>query len=230
MRTFKALGALLSYPESELVDAIDEIALAIDEEGLLRGRERRGLDGLLAHLRGTDLLVLQEDYVALFDRTRSLSLNLYEHLYAESRERGQAMAELAMVYRLNGFEIDARELPDHLPLVCEFLSLIALKPARAVLADAVTVIEALRERLARRNSPYAAALAALATLADQAVDTELLAELAKAVAVNESSLEAIDAAWAEAPVTFGPDADPGGCSGAGAATASAIPDEGRERP
>ncbi|MFI5022658.1 MAG: nitrate reductase molybdenum cofactor assembly chaperone [Alphaproteobacteria bacterium] len=229
MRTFKALGALLSYPESELIGAIDEIAAAIDEERLLRGRERRGLDGLLAHLRRTDLLVLQEDYVALFDRTRSLSLNLYEHLYAESRERGQAMAELAMVYRLNGFEIDARELPDHLPLLCEFLSLIALKPARAVLADAVTVIEALRERLARRNSPYAAALAALATLADQAADTELLAELAKAVPVNESSLEAIDAAWAEAPVVFGPDADPGGCGSARTDTASATPDEGRER-
>ena len=217
MRTFKALGALLSYPETELVDAIDEIAGAIDEERLLaRTRARRGLEGLLAHLRGTDLLALQEDYVALFDRTRSLSLNLYEHLYGESRERGQAMAELAMVYRLNGFEIDARELPDHLPLVCEFLSLIALKPARAVLADAVTVIEALRERLARRNSPYAAALAALAALADQAADPALLAELAKAVPVNEGSLEAIDAAWAEAPVVFGPDADPGGCGSAGA--------------
>ena len=230
MRTFKALGALLSYPEAELVDAIEEIAGAVDEERLLGGSARRELEGLLAHLAGTDLLALQEDYVALFDRTRSLSLNLYEHLYGESRERGQAMAELATVYRLNGFEIDARELPDHLPLVCEFLSLIALKPARAVLADAVTVIEALRERLARRNSPYAAVLAALAALADQAVDSALLAELAKAVPVNEGSLEAIDAAWAEAPVVFGPDGDPGACGSAHAGTASAMPDEGREQP
>lgn len=214
MKTFKALGALMAYPEAETIEAVGEIAAAIDAEALLGRAERKSLDALLDHLRTTELLKLQEDYVALFDRSRRLSLHIYEHLYADSRERGQAMADLAMIYRLNGYEIDARELPDYLPMLCEFLSLIPDKPARAVLADAVTVLEALRDRLAKRDNPYAAVLGALVSLAGRKADPELLAGLAQAAPPEEESLAALDEAWAEAPVTFGPDSPPEGCESA----------------
>ena len=49
----------------------------------------------------------------LFDRTRSLSLNLYEHVHGESRDRGQAMIDLKAQYETKalraGFERRARD-------------------------------------------------------------------------------------------------------------------------
>ncbi len=41
-----------------------------------------------------DLMDWQVDYDGLFERGRSLSLLLFEHLHGESRDRGQAMVNL----------------------------------------------------------------------------------------------------------------------------------------
>ena len=38
----------------------------------------------------------------LFDRTRSLSLHLFEHVHGESRDRGQAMIDLKSQYEKAG--------------------------------------------------------------------------------------------------------------------------------
>ena len=95
MLTFRVLAALLAYPETELIASLDEAAAIIESEGLLPPRQRAPLLALIERLRAEDLLDSQERYVALFDRRRSLSLHLYEHVHGESRDRGQAMVRLA---------------------------------------------------------------------------------------------------------------------------------------
>jgi nitrate reductase delta subunit len=57
--------------------------------------------GRVDELRGGDLYDLQERYGLLFDRTRSLSLHLFEHVHGESRDRGQAMVDLLKLYQDN---------------------------------------------------------------------------------------------------------------------------------
>ena len=59
--------------------------------------------------------------VMLFDRSRTLSLNLFEHVHGESRDRGGSMVSLIETYREGGFEPATSELPDHLPVLLEFL-------------------------------------------------------------------------------------------------------------
>jgi nitrate reductase molybdenum cofactor assembly chaperone len=69
---------------------------------------------------GLDLYDAQERYVSLFDRTRTLSLHLFEHVHGESRDRGQAMVDLGQMYERQGFEIDRRRdagLPAAVPRV-----------------------------------------------------------------------------------------------------------------
>ena len=53
-----------------------------------------GLLDLIDELSHGDLLEVEERYVDLFDRGRSLSLHLFEHLHGESRDRGEAMVDL----------------------------------------------------------------------------------------------------------------------------------------
>lgn len=201
MRSFKALGALLTYPNEDLIAALPEIREALAAEGVC---DLSAIEPLLAHLGGGDLLDLQDAYVMQFDRTRSLSLHLYEHVWGEARERGQAMVRLQTVYGLHGFEAAEGELPDFLPLFCEFLSLVNEKAARVLLSDAAAVIETLRQRLARRGSPYAGVMAALVALAARAPDRAMLEQIAKGALPDDDSLEALDRAWEEEPVTFGP--------------------------
>ena len=154
MKTFKVLSSLLAYPEPDLLEHRQELADALVSEGLLAPADRRGIEEFLNYLAGLDPLEAQERYVALFDRNRSLSLHLYEHIHGESRDRGQAMVQLGEIYRLHGVEIDAHELPDYLPLFLEFLSMLPLKAAASLLSEGVHVVAALQERLAERGSPY----------------------------------------------------------------------------
>src|SRR5262249_57680544 len=121
-RTFKVLSALLSYPTEELQAAVPELAAALSRESLIPAAIRRRLDVLLNEIATGDLYDLQERYVLLFDRTRSLSLHLFEHVHGESRDRGQAMIDLKALYEKAGLEIDAAELPDFVPLFLNFLS------------------------------------------------------------------------------------------------------------
>ena len=165
---------------------------------------RRRLTHLCEDLASADILDLQARYVRLFDQTRSLSLNLYEHVHGESRDRGQAMVELLKLYSAHGLELEARELPDHLPVFVEFLSVLPADQAGALLGEAAHVLEALHARLKKRRSPYAAVFEALVAKAAARADGEALAALMQEPEDDPDDLEALDRAWAEEPVTFGP--------------------------
>lgn len=208
MKTFKALSALLTYPGHDLKEAIPAIR-AVLVEGLLPPASVAALQPLLASLESGDLYDLQERYVLLFDRSRTLSLNLFEHIHGESRDRGGAMVDLLETYRASGFDLAGTELPDHLPVLLEFLSMRPLAEAREILSDAGHIIVALAERLARRDSAYAAVLEALATLSTADATTEEAQALLSQEDENPEDLAALDAVWEEAQVTFGPDPNAG---------------------
>lgn len=202
MISFKAIGALLDYPTSELQAAADEIERALIEERAIPAAERDGVRVFIERLRRSEVMDLQEYWISLFDRSKRLALHLYEHSYGESRDRGQAMVNLALTYRMNGFELNVAEMPDYLPLFLEFLSVVPEAHARRYLAQAIEIIEALRIRLEERDSPYAALISALVTLASREADDLVVEEILAGEPQDPADLEALDKEWAEEPVDF----------------------------
>ena len=99
--TLRAFAALLGYPSAELQAHASEVADAIRSEGVLPRADLRRLQPLFDRLAATDLLDQQATYSELFDRSRSLSLHLFEHVHGDSRERGQAMI-LCRAYKAAG--------------------------------------------------------------------------------------------------------------------------------
>ena len=209
MKTFKALSLLLTYPEAELKAAVPALRDVRLGEGLLGPHRIAALEPLLTALAEQDLYDLQETFVLLFDRSRSLSLNLFEHIHGESRDRGGAMVDLLETYRAGGFDLAGPELPDHLPVLLEYLSTRPLEEAQALLADAGHILVALAERLTRRQSAYAGVLEALVALAEVRSDTAEAAILLAEEIDNPEDLAALDAVWEEAQVTFAPDPNAG---------------------
>lgn len=205
-RTYRALAALLSYPTAALQAGAGEIGAVLAAEALLPAGVRDGLGPFLRELAVADLYALQERYVGLFDRGRAVSLHLFEHVHGESRDRGQAMADLIALYGRHGLEMRRDELPDFLPVFLEFLSLLTPSEGRSMLAEAAAILRVLADRLAQRGTPYAAVM-------------QTLAELAQAPAVgapagreeDPDDLAALDAAWEEAAVRFGPGEAMDGC-------------------
>ncbi|HET6182398.1 MAG TPA: nitrate reductase molybdenum cofactor assembly chaperone [Acetobacteraceae bacterium] len=205
-RTFRALAALLAYPSEGLQAAVGEIETVLDTEALLSPARRAALRPVLAGIAAADIYDLQGRYVDLFDRGRALSLHLFEHVHGESRDRGQAMADLIALYAAHGLEMRKGELPDFLPLFLEFLSLLPQPQALVLLAESGALLRALADRLAARDPGYAAVIEAVAELA-RAPDPGAF----DAGDDDPDDPAALDAAWEEAAVRFGPGEAANGC-------------------
>src|SRR4029079_8573632 len=197
MIVFQALSALLSYPSEDMRLALPAISDAIRTAPIVATIEQRGLLDLIEELGQGDLLAAEERYVDLFDRGRALSLHLFEHLHGESRDRGEAMVELKQLYERAGFELAARELPDYLPVILEYLRCRDLAEARAMLADCAHILATIGRSLVARRSRYAAVLQALLVIAGESpieVDT---------VPPVKDRMETLDREWAEQPAFGG---------------------------
>lgn len=210
--TFKALSALLCYPSEELQASVVNICEVIRSEQLVDPTSCFDLEQFTAEFPGTDLFELQERYVELFDKTRRLSLHLFEHVHGESRDRGQAMVDLAALYEAGGLIMAKNELPDYLPLLLEYLSTRPLDEARDLLRNAMPIIVTLEERLQRRNSSYAAVFSAIRSFSKEELPASEVAGTAEPEHHEANDLAALDAAWEETAVTFGPGDAMDGCS------------------
>ena len=193
MLVFKAFSALLSYPTEEMRQALPEVADAIRRSQLVGAREREDLLELIREICQGDLFAAEERYTDLFDHGRACSLNLFEHLHGDSRDRGAAMVELKRLYTAAGFELSARELPDFLPVVLEYLSCRDIAEARDLLADCGHILTSIARSLVARRSRYAAVLQALLVIAG-----ETPIDSAKVPPVGEH-VDALDRDWDERP-------------------------------
>ena len=211
MKTLKVLSALLSYPTEDLVAAASDLRTVVDREGVLKPVERKAVLALIDEIAKGDLIDMQERYILLFDRTRSLSLHLFEHVHGESRDRGQAMVDLTKVYQDAGYAPTDKELPDYLPLFLEFASTRPLPAALELVAEPAHVFLALQERLAKRKSPYAALFTSLVSLGKTKPDAALVARILAEPDPEPDDLEALDAAWMDEEVRFGPGAGLDNC-------------------
>ncbi|MCP1623123.1 nitrate reductase molybdenum cofactor assembly chaperone [Pseudomonas nitroreducens] len=196
----KLSALMLDYPRVELRE--ESLALhALIRTCDLSEKQRDGLAALLNELCKGDILDVQARYDGLFERGRSVSLLLFEHVHGESRDRGQAMVDLMDRYTQAGLVIDVNELPDYLPLYLEFLALQDAESARAGLAEVAHILALIALRLEERGSAYAAIFNSLLELSGEQPDLGAL-KRDREQEVRDDSLEAIDKAWEETPVSF----------------------------
>lgn len=212
MKSLKVISLLLSYPTEVLQTEAPGLKIALEQEGLLKRRDLKPLLAFIDELAEDQLMDIQERYVHLFDRTRSCSLHLFEHVHGESRDRGQAMVDLLEIYETHGLKIKASELPDYLPMFLEFLSTLPAGEAIALLSEPLSIIGAIRARLENRESPYAIVFNALEHIAGAKVDQAKIETILQENPDDDpDDFVAIDAAWEEKEVRFGPDAPGGDC-------------------
>lgn len=190
----KLLAVMLAYPDQAWTNAIPEMRAAILAEPSFKPAWRDDLLALIDECAGREALELQAHYTALFDHGRSTSLHLYEHQFGESRERGVALVALKARYAQSGLELVPGELPDALPVVLEFLSMLPPDEARQHLRDAAEAVRSLGSALAARGSTYAAIPRVLLAWAG-----------APGFAATAIRPEVpIEAEWSETPVSFSP--------------------------
>lgn len=195
----RALSALLAYPDAELRAALPEIAEAIRDARAIDNALREQLVALVDEVAASDPLEAEGRYVDLFDRGRRTSLNLFEHVHGDGRQRGPAMLELKQRYLDVGLDPVADELPDHLPLLLEYLSCRDASEVRDTLGEIAHILRVLGNTLLQRHSRYASVMAALLALGgEKGLDAQAPVPPA----------EDLDQAWEEKPAFAPPEPHP----------------------
>lgn len=195
--TLKILGILLDYPTPLLLAESNTFMALLQHEKWLSSPTLEALENFMDNLSRKELFDAQEEYVALFDRTPSLSLHLFEHVYGDSRDRGQALVELDSLYREEGLFNNSEHTPDYLPLFLEYLSLLSVEKAQETLDGAIDVIAIVGERLKKRQSGYAALFDALREASSCNPDMKKLKNALIADSGRSLTLDEIDQAWEE---------------------------------
>lgn len=161
---YRILSTLLEYPDAELRAALPEIRAAVLSSDDIAPEERSVLQKFLDTLElrvFSEPLALEEEYVRTFDMVPEHSLHLTHHLIGEDKNRGPALIDLGEFYKEYGLDIteDAHELPDYLPLMLEFVSLLEAQEARLFLSRWTKVLRQLHANLEHDASVYAPLLA-----------------------------------------------------------------------
>lgn len=151
----RIVSLLLQYPDAELHRALPEVAIAIAGDDTLAPAERQTLAAFVETLVAVNATQAEADYVATFDMVPEHSLHLTHHLIGEDKNRGPALIDLGEYYKEHGLTLSRNELPDYLPLILEFVSLLEEAEARAFLGRWVKVLGQLAANLAEAASPYA---------------------------------------------------------------------------
>ena len=188
--TLRALSLLLQYPDAKHRAALPLVLDAIDAERAIPLDRRIEIRALAAEMLRADPIEVESRYVELFDRGRSTSLHLFEHVHGDSRDRGPAMVDLIRTYEAAGLDLGEKELPDHLCVILEFASTQPPALAREFLGEMAHILKAIFSALRQRDSRYASLVAAVLELAGQKVE-----------AVPVTPDEPLDAAWEE-PMAF----------------------------
>ncbi len=190
--SLRVLSRLLTYPDRAVLDDLDDMRAALQAERALAPARKNELYSLIGHLQTGSPLEGEARYVELFDRGRSTSLHLFEHVHGDSRDRGPAMIDLLQTYEKADLLLAPGELPDYLPALLEFVSTQPSAEARSFLGEIAHLLTLIFSALQKRGSPYASVIGAL---------LELAGEEAQPVAIAPDL--PIDVSWEEPEVFDG---------------------------
>ncbi len=176
---YQLFSLLLLYPDETVLGARGDLRAAID--ALPRSAERAALERFWEWFGASEPRRLQQAYVETFDLQKRSSLHLTFFGEGDTRKRGQALLRLKRIYASSGLELDARELPDFLPVMLEFAELAPDRAGARLLTEHRAGLELLRVHLTDASSPYRHVIEAICAGLPRAAttDLELVARLVK---------------------------------------------------
>ncbi|WP_413283845.1 nitrate reductase molybdenum cofactor assembly chaperone [Vibrio sp. MA40-2] len=201
MKSLRLIASLLDYPEAEIWHYPKDLYSLLGMCSELKPLHHQKLRDFISSMSSQPLLDIQANYSDLFDRGRSLSLFLFEHVHGESRDRGQAMIDLINQYEASGLLLDCKQLPDYLPIYLEYISQQGEEGAVDGLKDVAPILALLKERLKQRESEYFCLFDVLVDLSGNTIKEKVL-EVKVGKETRDDTPQALDEVWEEEQIKF----------------------------
>ncbi len=159
---------LLRYPDSYLLESLDELGSMIDS---LPEVHRGAFSKFIIYLKSNDAESLQENYVQTFDFEEKNCLYLTHSSYGARPERGVELLKINSQYKSAGLLLDAPELPDYLPVFLEYLSIAPESQSKNLVKEYIDSISKIKENLERSGSLYSIVLSACISAMNEMMGT-----------------------------------------------------------
>lgn len=117
---FQICSYLLSYPDREFLNTLPELEEELDYLKITAVKAE--LQQFFKKALELPTQELVAEYIHTFDFGKKTNLYITYMSNGEQRERGMDLLFLKNYYKLNGFEVTDKELPDYLPIMLEFAS------------------------------------------------------------------------------------------------------------
>jgi len=121
-QAFQLCSYLLSYPDQDFIESFDEIENELESLVYLNMKEE--LAQFFQKAKNMSLADSVSIYVNTFDFGKKSNLYVTYMSNGEQRERGMDLLFIKNYYKLHGFAVTDKELPDYLPIMLEFASLV----------------------------------------------------------------------------------------------------------
>ncbi|KOP83016.1 nitrate reductase molybdenum cofactor assembly chaperone [Cytobacillus solani] len=151
-QTFQVCSYLLSYPNKEFLDSIDDLNEDIDsptfpfiKEELLKFIQK------CKQMSPSELISV---YINTFDFGKKTNLYVTYMSNGEQRERGMDLLFLKNYYKIHGFDITDQELPDYLPIMLEFASHVDQETIMPVFSRYFASIKEISENINPEDNHY----------------------------------------------------------------------------
>ncbi|KRG11909.1 nitrate reductase molybdenum cofactor assembly chaperone [Lederbergia galactosidilytica] len=150
-KVYSLVSTLLQYPEREWKEWLEQVDVLeeFSDESI-----RLTLKPFLDYMKKTSYEELCKSYVYTFDFYDRTTLYLTYTVFKDNRDRGSILVQLRRQMMDYGMEFTTEELPDYLPLVLEFASIVPEKHSAKILQLHLRSIQNLELELQGVDSPY----------------------------------------------------------------------------
>lgn len=151
-QVFQLCSYLLSYPDEEYINSLEMVTAEL--ESLSTPSIKEELQQFCQKAMKLSLNELIATYVYTFDFGKKTNLYVTYMSNGEQRERGMDLLFLKNYYKLYGFNVTEKELPDYLPIMLEFASQVDLEKMKPVFERYISNIEEIEEHLNPEENLY----------------------------------------------------------------------------
>jgi nitrate reductase delta subunit len=116
---YRSFSKILEYPQDSFFEHFSECLKNLEEKD---GKLSNQLTLAFDKMKSLALSRMRENYIQTFDFNPSTSLAVGYHLFGDDYKRSKFMIGLKERYQKYGFKGESNELPDHLPLMINFLA------------------------------------------------------------------------------------------------------------
>jgi len=151
-QVFQLCSFLLSYPNQEFVDSLEEIEADLESIPSLEMKDE--LEQFYQKAKKLSPSQLITTYVQTFDFGKKTNLYVTYMSNGEQRERGMDLLFLKNYYKMHGFAVSDKELPDYLPVMLEFAGCVGPEELTPVFDRYLKNIKEIERHLVEEENLY----------------------------------------------------------------------------